>query len=500
VLQGNRNNTTTTNNNNINTHSNDPSVPVAHPQVLLPVAMQGGLEDNDNRNDAHVGMVDLESLSTLQPANVVTAANDDDDDDDDDDEWNRVPIWTHCPWKTMNAEQLTLLKQRLDDILTSSKNERRQSSHESLEDGDEEDDHIRAFLCDADLVFECLIQTLNAHSNNIKMSAGSAHSQHWTLHNILELHRQLEDLEFECTRKTTPMTTATSMLAEPIVEPILDLSENLSTLTLQYMDSGHRHLTMSLNLSAFPHRISIDRWDVAKLEDADTASTDDPTFLRHKPCAKQEKSSPQMIRDLYRLFVETTDAYQDLWNELDDLDGNVWVLEANTNERSVCHRSIYLSKSAKLIVSLDRMQPRTRPTKIQFLGSHASAYHTMFQSCAWDMEQSVRQNLETCFGKSLARPTADDEEESDAIMTMNTSTNTATTTFDCGICFGSTKTTTLDGDECCDCENPKCARPFHNACLEKWLTSLPTSRVSFDTMIGSCPYCKDPIAVQMSDL
>ena len=283
-----------------------------------------------------------------------------------------------------------------------------------------------------------------------------------------------------------------------MLEPILELSENLSFLTLQYMDGGNRRFTMTLNLSAFPQHISIDRWDVPTLDDADMASTDDPTILRHKPCRKQGNSSPsETIRDLYLMFVATTDAYQSLWNEMDDLDANVWVLEANTNNRSVCHRSIYLSQSAKLILTLDRTQPRTRPTKVQFLGSHAPAFHEMFQSYSWDEERSVRHNLETCFGKSLARPTNDDEEESNATVMMNTTS----TTFDCGICFGSTKTTTRlgAGDDCCECENPKCARPFHNACLERWLTSLHTSRVSFDTMIGSCPYCKDPIAVQMRD-
>ncbi|KAI2500485.1 FANCL C-terminal domain [Fragilaria crotonensis] len=480
------------NSNNRYAHSNDPSgLLEAYQQKLPAVATKGGLEE-DNQTVANVMMVDLESLSTLQPAN--THAHDHDimvaADDDTDDEWNRVPIWNKSPWKMITAEQLGSLKQRLNDILTNSAKERRQSRSDQL--GKEEHEyHIQAFLRDSSLVFECVIQTLNAHSNNNKDSTETADSLHWTVDNILELHRQLEDLEFECATRTTPMTASTSMLAEPVVEPILDLSENLSTVTLQCRDGGNRHFTMALNLSAFPQHISIDRWDLPKVEDADTSSTDD--ILRHKPRAKRGNSSPETIRDLYLMFVATTDAYQNLWNELDDLDANVWVLEANTNNRSVCHRSIYLSNSAKLIVSLDRTQPRTRPTKVQFLGSHGSVYYEMFQSYSWDEERSVRHNLETCFGKSLARPTNDEEDS-------NTMMNATTTTFDCGICFGSTKeTSTLDGDECCDCENPKCARPFHNACLEKWLTSLPTSRISFDTMIGSCPYCKDPIAVQMSD-
>jgi E3 ubiquitin-protein ligase FANCL len=84
----------------------------------------------------------------------------------------------------------------------------------------------------------------------------------------------------------------------------------------------------------------------------------------------------------------------------------------------------------------------------------------------------------------------------------NNNNNEPTDSTDCGICFDITTTTTAsnacEDTNCTSCENPKCARSFHRTCLERWLTSLITSRISFDTIIGNCPYCKDPIAVQMS--
>ena len=46
------------------------------------------------------------------------------------------------------------------------------------------------------------------------------------------------------------------------------------------------------------------------------------------------------------------------------------------------------------------------------------------------------------------------------------------------------------------CANPKCSRVFHSSCLVDWLQSLPSSRTSFGTLFGCCPYCNDPISVK----
>ena len=46
-----------------------------------------------------------------------------------------------------------------------------------------------------------------------------------------------------------------------------------------------------------------------------------------------------------------------------------------------------------------------------------------------------------------------------------------------------------------DCPNPKCARPYHGRCLREWLLSVSTSRQSFRTIFGDCPYCSQPITV-----
>jgi len=66
---------------------------------------------------------------------------------------------------------------------------------------------------------------------------------------------------------------------------------------------------------------------------------------------------------------------------------------------------------------------------------------------------------------------------------------------ECGICYSYRigERQQMLPDKTCD--NPKCARPFHRNCLYEWLKGLTTSRQSFDTIFGTCPYCSNPISI-----
>ena len=46
------------------------------------------------------------------------------------------------------------------------------------------------------------------------------------------------------------------------------------------------------------------------------------------------------------------------------------------------------------------------------------------------------------------------------------------------------------------CNNEKCGKSFHTVCIIEWLTSIPTSRTSFGTLFGTCPYCQEAISVR----
>jgi E3 ubiquitin-protein ligase FANCL len=47
------------------------------------------------------------------------------------------------------------------------------------------------------------------------------------------------------------------------------------------------------------------------------------------------------------------------------------------------------------------------------------------------------------------------------------------------------------------CENEACGRPYHAECLQEWLRADPSTRQSFNTLFGACPYCAAAITVQV---
>jgi hypothetical protein len=89
--------------------------------------------------------------------------------------------------------------------------------------------------------------------------------------------------------------------------------------------------------------------------------------------------------------------------------------------------------------------------------------------------------------------------------------------IECAICYAYE----LDGEPPSKaCDNPRCAQPFHAACLgevrpmprwraapswltrppcvcvcvcvhAQWLRALPTTRQSYQTLFGACPYCNE---------
>jgi E3 ubiquitin-protein ligase FANCL len=84
-------------------------------------------------------------------------------------------------------------------------------------------------------------------------------------------------------------------------------------------------------------------------------------------------------------------------------------------------------------------------------------------------------------------------------------------TVECGICY--TYAISVTGEDPLDqlmtggatasaaipehtCSNEKCGKSYHYSCLLDWLQSLPSSRTSFGTTFGSCPYCSEAISVK----
>jgi E3 ubiquitin-protein ligase FANCL len=78
--------------------------------------------------------------------------------------------------------------------------------------------------------------------------------------------------------------------------------------------------------------------------------------------------------------------------------------------------------------------------------------------------------------------------------------------LECGICYsvslptveaaapdGATTAAVIVPDVWCD--NPRCQRAYHTACLADWLREAGAQRSSFTRFFGECPYCKAQISV-----
>eukprot|EP00850_Spirogloea_muscicola_P001594 SM000006S19359 [mRNA] locus=s6:347582:350950:+ [translate_table: standard] len=236
-------------------------------------------------------------------------------------------------------------------------------------------------------------------------------------------------------------------------------------------------------------------------------------------------------------FEEVLKSYQELWDCIDDLDANTLVLEPERPTRSDTFRRIALGGHCTILITIDAQCPRSLPD-CQFTGSDAAvgqfrdsleanlgewqAPIPILGSCfiyiSLSTDRMLRTNLERALRVSLPGP--------------GSVAAAGDVTSDCSICYtyhlasdeqhaAVSKTATEGTSRAAPapipdqiCNNEACGRPFHQACLPRWLQSLLTTRrqaffkdmlvapaiwlrVSFDTLFGRCPYCLGDISVRM---
>lgn len=467
----------------------------------------------------------VESLSTLQHSPTINSGAKFTDHSrlnktNFNDEWKRVALWSSSATLTTipvakKVKSIPNLQQRLQDVLDEKQAQKRQQQLEPA----------HAFLESARAVFKELMEALSSstttrHQRHDKNESSSS-SRNWSSANLLQLHHQLDELE--------------STFSPAAIE----LSSDLMTLTLQAEDAAQRLHTMVLDLSHFDtsssanDTITIKRWQVPQ---SDTTSRhtikaihrDNNKRQRRNELPKKETTasatkSKTSVLDFYDDFQHIIKECQDLWNQLDDLDSNTWVLlqdSANVN-RSNCQRRICLRAPREeqqqqldwkegatdtvdddavpttIVFTLEAFRPRRRPAKFHILGGSSSSRahrETILDDFQWNDTLMVRENLERCFGNgSLAKPKDDDDDDSTASNKNSTTSNVSW--IDCGICFGPLPSDAVSSSEVTHCENLKCVRPYHKACLSRWLAAAHSTRMSFDSFLGECVYCRDYISV-----
>ncbi len=159
---------------------------------------------------------------------------------------------------------------------------------------------------------------------------------------------------------------------------------------------------------------------------------------------------------------------------------------------------------------------------------------------------SVRENIERVLSTKLPRPNHQEQEQehggtrqrkrksmdtsngnsngngTDSNMELDDNKNMEETgeevyVTECGICYSFTtasdsdstdrgdssthnvtNNTSFDGSSMPDivCPNANCSKMYHRRCLVEWLHAVPTSKSSFGTIFGSCPYCNEWLSVK----
>ncbi|RMX69078.1 hypothetical protein KXD40_005176 [Peronospora effusa] len=276
------------------------------------------------------------------------------------------------------------------------------------------------------------------------------------------------------------------------------LSDDLRSLELEIMDKSGRSHTVQVLLPL-------------QYEDQGFAIKPECFVDAPEPFELQWPSdNNQVVLDeVLKQFELFLDRFQTFWNVLDALDATTCVLEPHRPARATGRRRLALERHASVQFEVDPAHPTAMLSELSFFGNQASvgALRERWGSASsrWDETRSLQENLEDVLKITLPSQKTTKPDEF---------------AVECGICYsyrleeededteetkqgsGATsmqqKRAPEQGSRIPDrlCENAKCNRPFHVKCLFDWLRALPTSRQSFHTVFGECPYCREAISAK----
>ncbi|XP_013407858.1 E3 ubiquitin-protein ligase FANCL [Lingula anatina] len=189
-------------------------------------------------------------------------------------------------------------------------------------------------------------------------------------------------------------------------------------------------------------------------------------------------SQTGMLQFLYKQFQNMLETLQDFWNQLDEIDSKTWILEPENPIRGASKRRIALGNNSSVQIQVDPKNPRL-PPECKLLGADHVINPLNSRIGEWNPEDSILNNLERVLNVQFPSPANSKKEDFN---------------MECGICYAYRLEMEIP-DKACD--DQRCGQPFHQTCLYEWLRALPSSRQSFNTIFGECPYCNKPITVKM---
>lgn len=187
------------------------------------------------------------------------------------------------------------------------------------------------------------------------------------------------------------------------------------------------------------------------------------------------------------------------WEILDDIDTHLIVIEPQNPSRACTYRRIYVEGSVILEVRIDDPLNPSQVPDMTLLGPDQKTIPMKLMMSTriqgWDDSMSMVENLDRLFDKPM--PRGDKHDRPCEPHTMDP----AVEQMACAICYSYSLPTDDASDEGkfpnIFCENSKCGKPFHMYCLKEWLLSDPSSRHSFSTLFGKCPFCSGPIQAKL---
>lgn len=197
--------------------------------------------------------------------------------------------------------------------------------------------------------------------------------------------------------------------------------------------------------------------------------------------------------------------FEPLFAALEDLDMHCWVLEPLQPTFATTSRRIAIERGCSVVIEL-RPEDPTGVCEMRFLGPPQRVLplqaHLGQHLYRWNPSRSVRSNLEAVLGVTL--PLRSQQQQSGQGHAAGEETFLA----ECGICYSYALRGAVEGGEVGGkssstipdqpCPNPRCGRMYHNPCLAEWLQAVPSSRTSFGTTFGSCPYCGEMLSTKSS--
>eukprot|EP00794_Sanderia_malayensis_P019941 gene19941-21894_t len=198
--------------------------------------------------------------------------------------------------------------------------------------------------------------------------------------------------------------TGSKTLNKPssFIENILTEMEKIGWNKVQFLDPSFTSFRLSAKDSSSREHVLHIRFNSEDLFEKPSYQTDFP-FSFHP------KLSPQdgVLIPVYQEFVQELALYQDFWNNMDELDENCWILEAEARLRSCNYRRIALGNHCSVVLSIDPKQPRSFP-EFRFLGAdhiviplREKLNRNLFR---WDQDKSILENLEMLFESKLPSP------------------------------------------------------------------------------------------------